>query len=143
MLCRTAPGPARAAEGIGVFEFGLVTHRNRWQYRIMINQGLQNEIVARLSAKKPLKVILFGSRAGGEFDEGSDVDLFVVLDKEGIPRTFKEKTENFLEVNRLLRDLNKRVAMDLVVMTRTQWERFIEMDSGFSREVQEKGLLLI
>jgi len=29
------------------------------------------------------------------------------------------------------------------VMTRTQWERFIEMDSGFSREVQEKGLLLI
>ena len=55
----------------------------------------------------------------------------------------KEKTENFLEVNRLLRDLNKRVAMDLVVMTRTQWERFIEMDSGFLREVQEKGLLLI
>jgi hypothetical protein len=73
----------------------------------------------------------------------SDVDLFVVLDKEGILRTFKEKTENFLEVNRLLRDLNKRVAMDLVVMTRTQWERFIEMDSGFSREVQEKGLPLI
>ena len=109
----------------------------------MINQGLQNEIVARLAAKKPLKVILFGSRAAGEFDEASDVDLFVVLDKEGIPCTFKEKTENFLEVNRLLRDLNKRVAMDLVVMTRTQWERFVEMDSGFSREVQEKGLPLI
>jgi hypothetical protein len=35
------------------------------------------------------------------------------------------------------------MAMDLVVMTRTQWERFVEMDSGFSREVQEKGLPLI
>jgi hypothetical protein len=34
-------------------------------------------------------------------------------------------------------------AMDLVVMTCTQWERFVEMDSGFSRKVQEKGLLLI
>jgi hypothetical protein len=45
--------------------------------------------------------------------EGSDADLFVVLDKEGTPRTFKEKTENFLEVNRLLRDLDKRAAMDL------------------------------
>ena len=109
----------------------------------MVKQGLEKEIVARLSAKKPLKVILFGSRALGEYDEGSDVDLIVVLNKEGIPRTFKEKTENFLEVNRMFRDLNKRIAIDLVVMTRTQWEQFVEMDSGFSREVQEKGLFLI
>jgi hypothetical protein len=35
------------------------------------------------------------------------------------------------------------MAIDLVVMTRTQWEHFVEMDSGFSREVQEKGLPLI
>lgn len=109
----------------------------------MINQGIRNEIIARLSAKKPLKVILFGSRARGDFEPGSDIDLIVVLDKEGIPRTFKEKTENFLEINRLLRDLNKRVALDLLVMTRTQWERFVEMNSGFSRELQEKGLPLI
>ena len=109
----------------------------------MINKGLHNEIISRLSAKKPLKVILFGSRARGEFDDGSDIDLIVVLDKDGAPRTFKERTENFLEVNRLLRGLNKRMAMDLVVMTRAQWERFVEMDSGFSREVQEKGLPLI
>jgi hypothetical protein len=39
--------------------------------------------------------------------------------------------------------LNKRFAIDLVVMTRPQWERFIEMGSGFAREVQEKGLPLI
>jgi predicted nucleotidyltransferase len=109
----------------------------------MKNQGLHNEIISRLSAKKPFKVILFGSRARGELDESSDIDLIVVLDKEGVPRTFKEKTENFLEVNRLLRGLNKRMALDLVVMTRAQWERFAEMDSGFSREVQEKGLPLI
>ena len=56
---------------------------------------------------------------------------------------FQEKSENFLEISRLLRDLNKRIAMDLVVMTRTQWKRFVDMDSGFSREVQEKGLPLI
>ena len=109
----------------------------------MMYTQLQNEIVARLAAKKPLKVILFGSQTRDEFGEGSDVDLIVVLDKDGFPRTFKEKSENFLEVNRLLRDLNKRMAMDLVVMTRTQWERFVEMDSGFSREVQARGLPLI
>jgi predicted nucleotidyltransferase len=109
----------------------------------MIKQGLQKEIVARLSAKKPHKVILFGSRASGHFEEGSDVDLLIVLDKEGVPRTFREKTENFLEISRLLRDLNKRIAMDLIVMTRTQWDNFVKFDSGFSREVQEKGMPLI
>lgn len=109
----------------------------------MIDDRTKKEITARLSSKKPLKVILFGSGAWGDFDEGSDIDLLVVLDKEGIPCSFKEKTENFLEVSRLLRDMNKRIAIDLVVMTCTQWERFIEMDSGFSRKVQEKGLLLI
>ena len=93
--------------------------------------------------KKPLKVILFGSRAGNDYDEESDVDLIVVLNKKGIPRSFKEKTENFLEINRLIRDLNKRIAIDLVVMTRTQWDQFVEMDSGFSREIRDKGLSLI
>jgi predicted nucleotidyltransferase len=109
----------------------------------MIDEYTRKENIARLSTKKPLKVILFGSGAWGDFGKESDIDLLVVLDKEGIPRSFKEKTENFLEVSRLLRDLNKRIAIDLVVMTCTQWARFIEMDSGFSREVQEKGLLLI
>ena len=121
----------------------LVTHRNKWQYVFMVKQGLQDEIIARLSTKKPLKVILFGSQAYGQPGEESDVDLLVVLDKEGIPRSYKEKTENFIEVSRLLRHLNKRVAMDLVVMTRTQWEHFIEMDSGFFREIRDKGLPLI
>ena len=113
------------------------------KFQIMIEKELYNEIITRLSVQRPLKVILFGSRARDEFDEASDLDLLVVLDKEGVPLTFKEKADNFLEVSRLLRDLNKRMAMDLVVMTRTQWERFIEMDSGFSREVQAKGMLLI
>ena len=109
----------------------------------MREEQLHNEIITRLSAQRPLKVILFGSRARSEFDESSDLDLLVVLDKEGVPSTFKEKAANFLQVSRLLRDLNKRIAMDLVVMTRTQWERFVEADSGFSREVQGKGLSLI
>ena len=109
----------------------------------MAKQRLQDEIIARLSPNKPLKVILFGSQAYGGPDEESDLDLIVVLDKEGIPRSYMEKTENYIEVSRLLRDLNKRVAMDLVVMTRTQWEQFIEMDSGFSREIRDKGLPLI
>jgi hypothetical protein len=33
--------------------------------------------------------------------------------------------------------------MDLLVMTKAQWERFIEQDSGFAKEVNSKGINLI
>jgi hypothetical protein len=39
----------------------------------MIDQELHKEIIARLSTKKPLKVILLGSGDCGGLDEGSDV----------------------------------------------------------------------
>lgn len=109
----------------------------------MLASDTKNEIVARLSPKKPHKVIIFGSQALQGGDEGSDIDLIVVLDKDGIPGNYREKTENYLEISRELRDLNKQMAIDLVVMTRTQWEQFIEMDSGFAREIQSRGLPLI
>jgi len=126
-----------------IFYLFLATNQNKWQYLVMLNPKLKNEIIARLSLQIPLKVIIFGSQVWGGGGEGSDIDLIVVLNKEGIPSCYREKTENFLEVSRLLRDLNKKIAMDLVVMTRTQWEQFIEMDSGFAREVQSRGLPLI
>ena len=45
----------------------------------MIDESTRKEIIARLSTKKPLKVILFGSGAWGDFNAGSDIDLLVVL----------------------------------------------------------------
>jgi len=109
----------------------------------MLETGLKNEIVTKLLPRKPLKIILFGSRAYGRSREESDIDLLVVLDKEGVPKSYKEKTRNYLEVSRLLRDLNKQLPIDLLVLTKTQWEEFLETDSGFAREIQHKGIHLI
>ena len=108
----------------------------------MISANLKEEIIKKIAPKNPYKIILFGSHASGDFDDMSDIDLLVVLNKDEMPRTFKEKSSNYLEINRLLRDINKKVSMDLVVMTRAQWERFIEQDSGFAREVHSKGIHL-
>ena len=109
----------------------------------MISDSLKEEIKRKVSPKKLYKLILFGSHAYGDPDEASDIDLLVVLNSAEMPRNYKERSSNYLEINRLLRDINKKVSMDLVVMTKAQWEKFIELDSGFYREIKLKGINLI
>jgi len=109
----------------------------------MISDSLKEEIIKKVSSKNPYKLILFGSQAYGSVYEESDIDLLVVLNTDEIPKSFKERSSNYLEINRLLRDINKKVSMDLLVMTKAQWERFIEQDSGFAKEVNSKGINLI
>ena len=109
----------------------------------MISESLKKEIIEKISTKNPYKLILFGSHAYGVSDDTSDIDLLVVLNTNDMPKTFKERSSNYLEVNRLLRDINKKVSMDLMVMTKAQWERFLEKDSGFSREINSRGIVLI
>jgi len=109
----------------------------------MISDSLKDEIIKKVSPKKLHKLILFGSYAYGDPSEASDIDLLVVLNSDEMPRNYREKSSNYLEINRLLRDINKKVSMDLMVMTKAQWEKFIELNSGFSREITLKGIHLI
>ena len=41
------------------------------------------DIVSRLLACDPYRIVLFGSYALGMEDSGSDIDLLVILDSEG------------------------------------------------------------
>jgi len=109
----------------------------------MISDSLKDEIIKKVLPKKLHKLILFGSYAYGDPSEASDIDLLVVLNSDEMPRNYREKSSNYLEINRLLRDINKKVSMDLMVMTKPQWEKFIELDSGFSKEINLKGIHLI
>jgi predicted nucleotidyltransferase len=109
----------------------------------MISDSLKDEIIKKVSPVKLHKLILFGSHAYGDPADASDIDLLVVLNSEEMPRNYEERSSNYLEINRLLRDTNKKVSMDLMVMTKAQWEKFIELDSGFSKEIILKGIHLI
>jgi predicted nucleotidyltransferase len=91
----------------------------------------------------PYKVFLFGSYAYGSVEKDSDIDLLVVVNKEGVPQNYQEKSENYLEISRALRSLNKKIPMDILVMTKTQWIEFVRKKSGFAREILEKGVELL
>jgi len=99
-------------------------------------------IIERLKQLDPVKVILFGSGAGGTTTENSDLDLIVVTRSDKLPESYQEKENIYLEVARLLRDIRRKVPVDLIVHTQPMHARFIALNSLFAREVLQKGRVL-
>ena len=106
----------------------------------------QGELTARikdaLAPLRPAKVILFGSHAWGQASADSDIDLYVVTQDDSMPAGYEERMRNHLEVAAALRELNKEVAIDLIVHTKPMHETFVRLDSTFAREIMGRGQVL-
>ncbi len=110
----------------------------------MLIEEIEKEIVNRLTkVERILKIILFGSYAYGNPCKNSDIDLLVVIDKEKYPKEFKQKSENYLEVSRAIRPIEKDIPIDLLVYTKSEFEMFVELDSLFSRKILSEGRELL
>ena len=78
--------------------------------RPLIDDALIKEITRRIvEGVNPLRVIMFGSRARGDFDTDSDIDIFVEMETEDNP------VERRLKVRKLFRD--RWWPMDILVYT--------------------------
>lgn len=96
-----------------------------------------------LTQLNPYKAILFGSSVYGDFTDDSDIDLIVVLEKNNIPKNFDERIQNYSLVKRFFKPLKDKVPMDIIVYTKSEWQNFIKADNSFTREVLERGEVLI
>lgn len=103
---------------------------------------LREMIIKRLKKIDPYKIILFGSHAQGTPSHQSDIDLIVVLDKENIPQNFKEHMDNKLMVRNALWDINTQIPIDILVYTKKMYQKFVELGSLFSKQIQKKGKVL-
>ncbi|MGR3174972.1 MAG: hypothetical protein ACUZ8N_10270 [Candidatus Scalindua sp.] len=79
---------------------------------------------------------------GGGVHKDSDIDLIIILNKDGVPKNFREKMDSYLSVKQLLRDMNGEIPMDIIVYTKGQWEKFLLLDSCFSKKVVKEGTIL-
>ena len=100
------------------------------------------EIIKILNQIKPYKIILFGSYANGIFSEDSDIDLIVVLDSSEIAKNYDEKMKNKLLVRRHLYELSKKVSIDLVVYTKSEFEIISNNENSFYNEIKSTGKIL-
>lgn len=88
------------------------------------------------------RVILFGSYAYGNPSSDSDIDLMIVVPTDTIPSTHREKMDLYLYYNQFIKEFRKLIPIDLIVYTKATYQKFIEMDSMFSREIQKEGIIL-
>jgi len=108
----------------------------------MLQDEIREEILCRLKTVNLHKVILFGSFAWGEPHRDSDIDLIVVTDDHYLPKNYEENMSNYLKVSSVLRDMRKKMPIDLIVYTKPMYERFVDLKSMFSREVLKRGIVL-
>lgn len=92
--------------------------------------GIVHSIVERCS---PEAIILFGSHAYGKPTSGSDIDLFIVANIEGLA------SERIRIVRRAIRE---DIPVDVVVRTPEEVERALSGRDWFVKEVFAKGKVL-
>lgn len=109
----------------------------------MLSDIVKNEIIEFLRPIDPEKVILFGSFAYGVPDADSDIDLYIVTKENIIPETFEENLQIKKRVYQALDKFRKKYASDIIVHTMPVHQKFIELGSSFSKEIMQKGIILI
>ena len=105
--------------------------------------AIKNQIIEALKPLDPEKIILFGSYAYGNPHKDSDIDLYIITKDNFIPQSFKEKSEIYLKYARKLYELEKVFPIDLIVHTKQMNSKFIELNSVFTKEFVEKGIILL
>ena len=94
------------------------------------------EITARLVQEfSPEKVVLFGSRARGTQSSGSDFDLFLV-----VPEPHERPAQRARRAYRCLRGI--RTPTDIIVRTRSEYERFLPVIASLEARVAREGVVL-
>ncbi len=98
-----------------------------------ISQELLDEVTNRLAAElQPEGIWLFGSQAWGTPDEGSDLDLFVVVRESSEP-----PVQRMRRAHRCLRGLG--LAKDVLVKTRAEFDRLRALPSTLDYLVFHRG----
>lgn len=105
----------------------------------IMNREVAEQKIKEATAKivkeyKPEKVVLFGSRAWGEPNSDSDIDLFIIKD------TKDRRIERARKVREAIWGLGAPV--DLLVYTPNEVRRRIELDDFFISDITTKGKVL-
>jgi predicted nucleotidyltransferase len=101
-----------------------------------------NELIACLKNSDPYKIILFGSYANGESTEDSDIDLMVILDNNTVARTYDERMNKKLYIRKLVREINYKMALDILVYSKEELKLIKENGNYFIDEIERTGQII-
>jgi len=82
----------------------------------------------------PEKIILFGSAARGEFEEGSDLDFFIIK-RSRLPRHLRP-----LRIYKFLKDQN--LPIDFIIYTPEEFKERFSLGDFFIKRILKEGKVL-
>ncbi len=103
-----------------------------------------DKITDKLKLEESIKnVYLFGSYASGNPDKNSDIDLLVILKREGFLKKYEERIGYRTNLYKVLYDINKKIAIDILVYTPEEWQLLKTSGGSFHREIRNNSIKLI
>jgi len=108
----------------------------------MTKKDIITQINLSLQHLNVSKVILFGSYAKGTQSDDSDIDLLVVTKDDFVFESFSQKMEIKLKISDALSSLRKYADIDLIVHTKPMYDKFIQLNSGFKKEILSSGSVI-
>ncbi len=100
------------------------------------------KIVESLKQVDPYQIYLFGSVALGKERKESDIDIVVILDKEGVAKSFDEKIKEKVLVRNAIFNISLEIPIDLLVYSKSEFVKLREINNAFASEIIEKGYLI-
>ena len=98
------------------------------------DKEIQNIIEQLVHLYKPDKIILFGSLTKGEFNQGTDIDLFII--KSDVPELGVDR------IRQLDALIKYRLATDFIVYRPNELEQRLKLGDPFIKSILEKGKVL-
>lgn len=97
-------------------------------------QGLIHGIVEKIAKEyQPIKIVLFGSYAGGQPDPDSDIDLLIIKD------TSERPIDRRVAVARIVSDPKRLIPVEPIVLTPQEIRHRLEAGDQFLKEILNHG----
>jgi predicted nucleotidyltransferase len=108
----------------------------------MKNYNYIDLLIEVLRQADPYRIILFGSYAKGTAAEDSDIDMVVILDNYDVAKTYEERLKKKLYINKLVRNINYKVALDILVYSRAEYKIVKDIGNYFIDEIEQTGKII-
>ena len=99
-------------------------------------------LIATLKQSDPYRIILFGSYAEGTATEDSDIDMVVILDNDDVAKTYEGRLNKKLYINRLVRNINYKVALDILVYSKQEYKIIKDYGNYFIDGIERTGKIV-
>jgi len=101
-----------------------------------------DQLLEALKQADPYRIILFGSCAKGTAGKNSDIDMLVILDNNDVAKTYEERINKKLYINRLVRNINYKVALDILVYSKEEYKIVKDYGNYFIDEIENTGRII-